>query len=246
MIALSDRARSQHIPRAKRLQVPSILAFLLGSSGFGWAVTIGVAADHPLTPALAEGPYFPSPLPSDTDNDLLIINDQITPALGEITHLSGRVMDSAGNPIANAVVEIWQVDHRGVYLHPNSMNREDRDPFFQGFGRYRTGPTGEYYFRTIRPVPHHGRTPHIHFAIKRPGKETLTTRCFIKGHVGNSKDSLWQEIYATGRHNAVTVDFVPMRDSPIGELTARFDIVLDTQPSDLNSSGSRARRWLMQ
>src|SRR5713101_1367164 len=70
-----------------------------------------------LTPRQTEGPFYPDHLPLDTDNDLLIINDSITPAIGEITHLSGRIFDAKGKPIRNALVEIWQVDGNGVYLH---------------------------------------------------------------------------------------------------------------------------------
>src|ERR687888_1861235 len=69
------------------------------------------------TPAQTEGPFYPDKLPLDTDNDLLIINDSITPAVGEVTHLSGRILDAKGDPVRNAVVEIWQVDHNGAYIH---------------------------------------------------------------------------------------------------------------------------------
>src|SRR5215212_320928 len=69
------------------------------------------AAELVRTPKQTEGPFYPDKLPLDTDNDLLIINDRITPAVGEITHLTGRVLDLKGNPIRNALVEIWQVDN---------------------------------------------------------------------------------------------------------------------------------------
>src|SRR5881275_270239 len=69
------------------------------------------------TPAQTEGPFYPDKLPLDTDNDLIVVNDNLTPAVGEITHLSGRILDSRGDPIRNALVEIWQTDHNGVYLH---------------------------------------------------------------------------------------------------------------------------------
>src|SRR2546430_13047859 len=72
------------------------------------------------TPRQTEGPFYPDHLPLDTDNDLIIVNDGITPALGEITHLSGRILDGRGDPIRNALVEIWQVDSKGVYLHSGS------------------------------------------------------------------------------------------------------------------------------
>src|SRR5499426_755630 len=71
------------------------------------------------TPAQTEGPFYPNKLPPDTDNDLLIINDSITPGVGEITHLTGKILDARGNPVRNALVEIWQCDGKGVYLHTN-------------------------------------------------------------------------------------------------------------------------------
>ena len=81
----------------------------------------GLFADLLLTPSMTEGPFYPNPLPLDTDNDLLILNDAITPAVGEITHLSGTVMDRKGNPIPNARVEIWQVDGKGVWCRRNFL-----------------------------------------------------------------------------------------------------------------------------
>src|SRR3982751_6035022 len=59
------------------------------------------------TPAQTEGPFYPDHLPLDTDNDLLVINSATTPALGEVTYLSGRVLSPTGAPIRNAAVEIW-------------------------------------------------------------------------------------------------------------------------------------------
>src|SRR5262249_34951979 len=64
----------------------------------------GVFADQlAQTPEQTEGPFYPDKLPRDTDNDLLIINDSITPAVGTVTHLSGRILDRRGDPIRNAV-----------------------------------------------------------------------------------------------------------------------------------------------
>ncbi|MGI9456654.1 MAG: hypothetical protein ACR2NU_08835 [Aeoliella sp.] len=60
-----------------------------------------------------------------------------------------------------AVVEIWQVDGKGAYLHSRGESGQGREPNFQGFGRFLTGKSGEYYFRTIKPVRYPGRTPHI-------------------------------------------------------------------------------------
>src|SRR6187401_2376906 len=146
------------------------------------------------TPQQTEGPFYPVKLPLDTDNDLLIVNDSITPAVGEITNLSGRVLDAKGGPLRNVLVEIWQVDHNGAYLHEKSGNADRRDSNFQGFGRFMTGSTGEYYFRTVKPVPYPGRCPHIHVAIKMKGRDKWTTQCYVKGHEGNAKDGIYRSI----------------------------------------------------
>ena len=182
------------------------------------------------TPSQTEGPFYPDHLPLDTDNDLIIVNDAVTPALGEITHLSGRILDARGEPIRNALVEIWQVDNQGVYLHSHSNDHDQRDKNFQGFGRFLTGSTGEYYFRTIKPVPYPGRTPHIHFALKMKGREKWTTQCYIKGEPRNEKDGVYRNIVDPKARATVAIDFAPIKASRIGELAARFDIVLGFTP----------------
>ena len=184
------------------------------------------------TPAQTEGPFYPDRLPLDTDNDLLIVNDRITPAVGEITHLSGRILDARGEPIRNAVVEIWQVDHNGSYLHSRGINPESggRDSNFQGFGRFLTGSTGEYYFRTIKPVPYPGRTPHIHFAVKIKGQEKFTTQCYVKGEPKNERDGVLGGIRDPKARASVIVAFAPVPRSRVGELAAKFDIVMGYTP----------------
>ncbi|MEJ7708508.1 MAG: protocatechuate 3,4-dioxygenase [Pyrinomonadaceae bacterium] len=178
------------------------------------------------TPRQTEGPFYPNKMPLDTDNDLLIINNSITPAVGTVTHLTGRLLDSRGNPVNNAVVEIWQVDNNAVYLHTGSNNGDKRDANFQGFGRFETGSTGEYRFRTIKPVPYPGRTPHIHFAVKVKGQDKFTTQCYIKGEAGNERDGVLRGIRDPKARESVIIDFSPVKESRIGELAARFDIVL--------------------
>ena len=183
-----------------------------------------------LTAAQGEGPFYPDHLPLDTDNDLLIVNDSLTPAVGDITHLSGRILDARGDPIRNVLVEIWQVDSHGVYLHTDSDRAAGRDKNFQGFGRFMTGSTGEYYFRTLKPVPYAPRTSHIHFAIKMKGRDKWTTQCYIKGEPQNERDNLFRRIRDPKARESVIVDFVPLPGSRIGELAARFDIVMGFTP----------------
>jgi protocatechuate 3,4-dioxygenase beta subunit len=209
--------------------------YFLGSCALGAAAfTVrGAFADELVrTPAQTEGPFYPDKLPLDTDNDLIIVNDNITPAVGKITHLTGRILDAKGNPINNALVEIWQCDNKGVYIHTDDSKDKERDKNFQGFGRFLTGSKGEYYFRTIKPVPYGPRTPHIHFKIKKGGKELLTTQCYIKGFAQNMKDGIFRSLRDAKDRNALLVDFVPKKDSRIGELTAKFDLVLGVTPAE--------------
>ena len=186
-----------------------------------------------LTPKQTEGPFYPDHLPLDTDNDLIVVNDALTPAVGEITHLTGRLLDAKGDPIKNAVVEIWQCDAHGVYLHSGSGNggAAKRDGNFQGFGRFLTSKDGGYYFRTIKPVAYPGRTPHIHFAIKMKGREKWTTQCYIKGDEQNDRDGVVKGIRDAKQRDAVMVDFTPVEGSKAGELAAKFDIVMGFTPS---------------
>jgi protocatechuate 3,4-dioxygenase beta subunit len=182
------------------------------------------------TPRQTEGPFYPDQLPLDTDNDLIILNNSATPALGTVTWLSGRILDEHGDPVRNALVEIWQADNNGVYIHTKSGNASHRDRNFQGFGRFLTGSSGEYGFRTIKPVPYPGRTPHIHMAVRIKGKKELITQCYIKGHELNEKDGVYQGIRDLKQRESVTLDFNPLKDSKAGELTARWDVVLGFTP----------------
>jgi protocatechuate 3,4-dioxygenase beta subunit len=198
--------------------------FTLGAAGL-WIP--GAFAEALMqTPKQGEGPFYPVDLPLDTDNDLIVINDLAKPSLGEITHLSGRILGPSGEPIRNALVEIWQVDHNGVYLHKGSAGAEKRDSNFQGFGRFLTGTSGEYYFRTIKPVAYPGRAPHIHFAVKMKGREKWTTQLYVKGDPHNEKDGLIRRIGDANQRASLIRDFSPVPGSKVGELAVKFDIVM--------------------
>lgn len=197
-----------------------------------FAVPGAYAAALQRTPAQTEGPFYPDTLPLDTDNDLVVLNDSLTPSAGIVTWLSGRILDSRGQPVRNATVEIWQADANGVYLHKGSDNSGKRDRHFQGFGRFLTGSKGEYLFRTIKPVPYPGRTPHIHFSVKVRGQEKFTTQCYVRGEALNAKDGVLQGVKDARARESLIVPFNPLKESKAGELAARFDIVLGFTPSD--------------
>jgi protocatechuate 3,4-dioxygenase beta subunit len=221
------------------LKPPNLLLgrrhFLAGGLALGVAALTprgAFAEELARTPGLTEGPFYPDKLPLDTDNDLLVINDNITPAVGEVTYLGGKVLDAHGSPVRNAVVEIWQVDNKGVYINTRDSTGRDRDVNFQGFGRFTTGSSGEYYFRTIKPVPYTGRTPHIHVKVKKGGRELLTTQIFVNGHPQNRTDGVFQGLRDPFDRELVLVDFKPVPGSRIGELSAHFDIVIGLTPEE--------------
>jgi protocatechuate 3,4-dioxygenase beta subunit len=160
----------------------------------------------------------------------LIINDRTTPAVGVVTHLSGRILSESGEPIRNALVELWQADNNGAYIHSGTMNREHRDPNFQGYGRFLTDSKGQYYFRTIKPVAYPGRAPHIHLAVSRGSGRVLTTQLLIKGNPQNQNDGVFRELTDSKQRETVLAEFKPLVDSKIGELAANFEIIVGVTP----------------
>ena len=186
------------------------------------------------TPPLTEGPFYPDRLPLDRDNDLIFNGDRSTPAAGTITNLTGRILTASGQPVADALVEIWQCDARGVYLHTADSGRRGSQPDtnFQGYGGFETPGDGGYRFRTIKPVAYPGRpAPHIHFKISRGGRELLTTQLLIRGHRDNERDGVFRTITDPAGRESVTADFEPAPGTTSGELACRFDIVLGRTPA---------------
>lgn len=170
------------------------------------------------TPSQTEGPFYPVALPADTDFDLLR-NGNVSYPRGQPAWVEGTVRDTAGRPVSGAVVEIWQCDQAGHYHHPGDGGRAD--PAFQGFGRVTVGSDGRYRFRTLRPAPYSGRTPHIHVKVRLERRELLTTQLYVAGDAGNERDFFWQRLNTQGRA-ALTVPFVPEADG----LRAHFPIIV--------------------
>ena len=178
------------------------------------------------TPRQSQGPFYPPSLPLDSDNDLVRVAGRDRPAAGVVTHVFGRLLDQAGRPVTGARVEIWQCDAFGRYHHPRDRGG-GADPNFQGFGRMAVDGDGAFRFRTIKPVPYPGRTPHIHFAVAGPGLERLTTQMYIAGEPLNERDGLLNAVRDRAARDRL---IVPLRAAPEveeGALAGRFDIILD-------------------
>ena len=172
------------------------------------------------TPSQTEGPFYPVSLPKDSDFDLLR-NGTLNYGRGQPAWVEGSVTDMQGRPVTGAQVEIWQCDETGHYHHPGDSGKAD--PAFQGFGRVTVGADGYYRFRTIKPVPYSGRTPHIHVKVKLASRELLTTQLYVAGDPNNERDFVWRNLQPAGRA-AVTVPF----ESGADGLKAHFPIVLAT------------------
>lgn len=205
--------------------------------GFIGLVAVGLTAcatgsvrttDLTPTPAQTEGPFYPDKLPLDQDNDLVLVKGRMDPAKGIVTHLTGRVVDAQGKPVQGAVIEIWQCDINGIYLHTHGGDRAKIDSAFQGYGRCQIDNDGNYRFRTIEPTKYAGRTPHIHVKIRHGETELLTTQCYINGDPGNERDGVLRSISDPAARRSVLVDFKPKGSS--GELDARFDVMLGKTP----------------
>jgi protocatechuate 3,4-dioxygenase, beta subunit len=221
---------SRHeLDRNHRRHFLGSMAAVAGASAF-YTVRGAFADELVRTPRQTEGPFYPDKLPLDTDNDLIVVNDNLTPAVGEVAHLSGRILDHKGDPIRNALVEIWQVDHSGAYIHTKDPAHSRFDKNFQGYGKFLTGSTGEYYFRTIKPVPYTGRCPHIHVKVRKGGKELLTTQFYIKDDPRNDRDGIYRAIRDKKARDSVCLDFAPLPGSRTGELAVRGDVVLGFTP----------------
>src|SRR5262249_31708769 len=147
----------------------------------GFSLRGSLAEALTLTPQQTQGPYYPSNspynnIPLDKDNDLIYLNDSLTPASGTITYIKGRVLDAQGNPIRGALVELWHADSKGNYIYSTAAARNPQaDPNFAGFGQFLTGSSGAYLFRTVKAGLYQGRTRHAHFGITVPGESTRFT-----------------------------------------------------------------------
>ncbi len=202
---------------------------MLGTAGLMAMPSLAVLAKTLApTPAQTAGPFYPVELPLDDDNDLTHIKGQAGSAQGTIADLTGRVLDVNGDPLSNIRVEIWQCDANGRYHHPRDSGSRPLDANFQGHGHVLTDNQGRYRFRTIRPVPYPGRTPHIHVAVFPEGTKPFVTQLYIAGESRNPDDFLFQRIPPDQRHLVVT-PFKPISGAG-AEVAAQWDMVLGTTP----------------
>jgi len=185
-------------------------------------------------PAMTEGPFYPSlawrSREVDWDADLTRVtraaSSDAARASGEWLDLGGSVVDTGGRPVDGAEIEIWQCDVHGSYRHPRGAAGLV-DEAFQGFGSTRSDAHGHYRFRTIKPVPYPGRTPHIHVRLRHPSFGEMTSQLFIAGEARNSSDFLYRRLSPAVR---ALVDMALQKapaDSPVAWIAERALVVGD-------------------
>jgi protocatechuate 3,4-dioxygenase, beta subunit len=194
----------------------------------GWSLwSAARAALLPPTPGQIAGPFYPLALPADSDNDLVHVAGRQAAATGTVTYVTGRVLDPTGRPASGARVEIWQCDANGRYHYVNDERAEPPlDQNFQGYGRTVTDERGGYRFRTIRPVPYPGRTPHIHFAVSAIGLPQFVTQMYVAGEPGNERDGVLLGVRDPVARARLIVPLQPARGVESEALAGTFDIVL--------------------
>lgn len=157
---------------------------LIGGVGTFGARTVraGLAACG-LTPKDQEGPYYPQSS-MERDSDLTRLEPDSPIAKGQVIFVEGLVQDDLCNPLAGALVEVWQACATGKYNHSEDHNDLELDKNFQYWGRARTDAQGRYVFKTIVPghyptSPTRYRPPHIHFKVYAKKHFTLTTQMYF-------------------------------------------------------------------
>jgi protocatechuate 3,4-dioxygenase, beta subunit len=208
------------VPRRRILEV------IAGGVAGGSLLRMPMAAELPPTPRQTPGPFYPLSFPADADNDLVQVTGHNGTAKGVVTYVSGRLVETTGRPVSGARVEIWQCDANGRYHYVND-GRSDRplDDNFQGYGQTLTDEAGGYRFRTIRPVPYPGRTPHIHFAVSGPGFPRFVTQMYVAGEPLNERDGVLMSVRDAAARARLIVPLRPGAEPDT--LAGTFDIVLD-------------------
>lgn len=143
-----------------------------------------VLAKSAPTPPDIEGPFYPVTQQKDKDFDLTQVIGRKDKAKGKAITISGRVMDTNGNPLEDVMVELWQANTAGRYAHPRDTSKAELDPAFQGWAIVPSGKDGGFKFKTIKPGAYEAakdwtRPPHIHFKASKFGFQPITTQMYF-------------------------------------------------------------------
>src|SRR3954453_7316271 len=154
--------------------------------------------------------------------------------LGERTVVTGRVLDGAGRPVAGQLVEVWQANAAGRYVHQRDQHPAPLDPNFTGAGRCLTAADGSYRFVTIKPGPYPWRNhlnawrpAHIHFSLFGPDfPQRLGTQMYFPGDPLFGLDPIYQSIPDPAARERLLASYDHDLTTPEWATGYRWDIVL--------------------
>jgi protocatechuate 3,4-dioxygenase beta subunit len=155
-------------------------------------------------------------------------------AIGQLIHLKVRVLDEDGAPVGGAVVEIWQANAAGRYIHPNDDDHAPVDANFYGAARMVTDDSGLVELRTVKPgaypVPATGgwwRPPHIHFSVfGRVWLSRLVTQMYFPGEPLNAQDRIMNAVPDGAARERLVARLLPPAPQPYNALLYEHQIVL--------------------
>ncbi len=146
-----------------------------------------------------------------------LVNENIS---GERITLTGVVLDGDGQPIPDAMLEIWQPDARGIFNHPLDPLHDQADPHFRGFGRAENREAGKYEFKTIKPGGRDGMPPYINVHVFARGMLVhAMTRIYFSDEPDNDRDPALNAVESERRHTLIA-----NREETDGPPVYRFDI----------------------
>lgn len=179
------------------------------------------------TPSQTVGPFFHYGLMTQPDMNVLV-NDYTQ---GQRILIRGQVRDGAGQPIPDALIEIWQADANGYFYHSADPNSSLADPQFKGFGRADTLNNGEFTFQTIKPGAvtydeRQSQAPHINVRVFSRGMliHAYTRLYFSDEQVANELDPILNLVEPERR-----TTLIAQLEPPVGQPTYRFNIVMQNE-----------------
>ncbi len=204
-------------------------AALTGVAAAGTA-TASNNPGHAVTPPHTEGPFYPIHEQSDRDADLTRLQGHSSQAAGEVVIVLGQVRDTDGQPIAGALVDVWQANTHGRYAHERDPNPAPLDEAFQGWAILTADDAGWFRFKTIVPGAYPvsdswTRPPHIHFKVSRRGFREITTQMYFEGQSLNDVDRLLNDL-PSEQQKTLIAQRSSISDDPDTDQLYRFDVVL--------------------
>jgi protocatechuate 3,4-dioxygenase beta subunit len=187
-----------------------------------------------LPPSIGEvtGPLLGEDRVGEHDHDLTV--QGTGEPIGERIIVHGRLLDSGGRPLPGQLVEIWQANACGRYLHKVDQHPAPLDPNFTGVGRAVTDADGRYRFITIKPGaypwgnhPNAWRPQHIHFSLTgRAVPQRLVTQMYFPGDPLFEYDPIYQSVHDEGARRRMVSRFDLDATIPDWALAYEWDIVL--------------------